>query len=27
LKAWITETLPRSTRAVGAWIETQFGIT
>jgi transposase len=27
LKAWITETLPRSTREVGAWIETQFGIT
>ena len=27
LKAWIAETLPRTTRAVGAWIETEFGIT
>jgi transposase len=27
LKAWITETLPRTTRAVGAWIEAQCGIT
>jgi transposase len=27
LKAWITETLPRTTRAVGAWIETEFRIT
>jgi transposase len=27
LKAWITETLPRTTGAVGAWIETEFGIT
>ena len=26
LKAWITETLPRTTREVGAWIEKQFGI-
>jgi len=26
LKAWITETLPRTTRAVGAWIETECGI-
>src|SRR3954467_13973124 len=23
LKAWITETLPRTTREVGAWIETE----
>jgi transposase len=27
LKAWITETLPRSTGAVGAWVEAEFGIT
>jgi transposase len=27
LKAWITETLPRTTREVGAWIETECGIT
>ncbi len=26
LKAWITETLPRTTREVGAWIEQEFGI-
>jgi transposase len=26
LKAWITETLPRSTRAIGAWIEKECGI-
>jgi transposase len=26
LKAWITETLPRTTREVGAWIETECGI-
>jgi transposase len=26
LKAWITETLPRSTREIGAWIEREFGI-
>lgn len=26
LKAWITETLPRSTREIGAWIETECGI-
>lgn len=26
LKAWITETLPRTTRAVGARIESKFGI-
>jgi len=26
LKAWITEALPRSTREVGAWIETEYGI-
>jgi transposase len=26
LKAWITETLPRSTRAVGAWIAQECGI-
>ena len=26
LKAWITETLPRSTREVGAWIEKECGI-
>ena len=26
LKAWITETLPRSTRAIGAWIEQECGI-
>src|SRR3978361_831387 len=27
LTAWITETLPRTTGAVGAWVETEFGIT
>ena len=26
LAAWITETLPRTTRQVGAWIEAEFGI-
>jgi transposase len=26
LTAWITETLPRSTRAIGAWIEQECGI-
>ncbi len=26
LKVWITETLPRTTREVGAWIETEYGI-
>jgi len=26
LKAWITETLPRTSREVGAWIEVTFGI-
>jgi transposase len=26
LKAWIAETLPRSTRQVGAWIANEFGI-
>ena len=26
LKAWISETLPRTTREVGAWIEREFGI-
>jgi transposase len=26
LKAWITETLPRTTREVGAWIEKEYGI-
>jgi transposase len=26
LKSWITETLPRTTRHVGAWIEREFGI-
>src|SRR4029079_3236326 len=26
LKAWITETLPRTTREVGAWIERECGI-
>jgi transposase len=26
LKAWITETLPRTTRAVGAWIVRECGI-
>ena len=26
LKAWITETLPRTTGAVGAWVEQEFGI-
>jgi transposase len=27
LKAWIAETLPRTTREVGAWIESECGIT
>jgi transposase len=27
LKTWITETLPRTTREVGAWIEAECGIT
>jgi transposase len=27
LKAWITETLPRTTGAVGTWVEKEFGIT
>jgi transposase len=27
LKAWITETLPRTTGAVGAWVEKEFAIT
>jgi len=27
LKDWITDTLPRTTRHVGAWIEQEFGIT
>ena len=27
LKTWITATLPRTTREVGAWIETECGIT
>lgn len=26
LKAWVGETLPRTTRAIGAWIEREFGI-
>jgi transposase len=26
LKLWIAETLPRTTRHVGAWIEREFGI-
>ncbi len=26
LKAWIEETLPRSTRQIGEWIEKEFGI-
>jgi transposase len=26
LKAWVTETLPHSTRMIGAWIEKTFGI-
>jgi hypothetical protein len=26
LKAWITEMLPRTTREIGAWIETECGI-
>jgi len=26
LKAWVAETLPRSTRVIGAWIEKTFGI-
>jgi transposase len=27
LKSWIAETLPRTTREVGAWIETECGVT
>jgi len=27
LKAFVSETLPRSTREIGAWIEAQFGVT
>ena len=27
LKSWIAETLPRTTREVGAWIEAECGIT
>jgi transposase len=26
LKAWVTATLPRSTRQIGAWIEKEFGL-
>ena len=26
LKAWVTETLPHSTRLIGAWIEKMFGV-
>ena len=26
MKAWIAETLPRSTRAIGAWIRQECGI-
>ena len=26
LRAWVSETLPRSTRQVGAWIEREFAI-
>jgi len=26
LKAWVSETLPRTTRLIGAWIEQEFGI-
>lgn len=26
LKAWVTETLPHSTRVIGAWIEKTFGV-
>ena len=26
LKAWVAETLPRSTRVIGAWIEATFGV-
>ena len=26
LKAWISDTLPRTTREVGAWIEKEYGI-
>ena len=26
LKAWVTSTLPRSTRQVGAWIKKEFGL-
>ncbi|HEY0379889.1 MAG TPA: winged helix-turn-helix domain-containing protein, partial [Pyrinomonadaceae bacterium] len=26
LKAWVGETLPRTTREVGAWIEQAFGV-
>ena len=27
LKSWVGETLPRTTRTVGAWIEQEFGVT
>src|SRR3978361_1843670 len=27
LKAWITEIVPQTTGAVGAWVEKEFGIT
>src|ERR1022692_2368172 len=26
LKAWVSAALPRSTRQIGAWIETEFGL-
>jgi transposase len=26
LKAWVGAALPRSTRQIGAWIETEFGL-
>ena len=26
LKGWVTTSLPRSTRHVGAWIEKEFGL-
>jgi hypothetical protein len=26
VKAWISETLPRTTRQIGAWIEREYGI-
>jgi hypothetical protein len=26
LKAWIAETLPRTTHQIGAWIENEFGV-